>query len=176
MDQSQSDKAKTSNRNDEIEKFMPKRSFSVEFFVGLFTIAALGACAYLAVGLGDFQVGTDSSYGLFAEFDNISGLQKGASVEIAGVPVGKVESIKLEDPSALVRLRLSNDVKIKDDDILSIRTKGIIGDRYIKISRGGSDTYIEPEGRVTETESVMDIEDLIGKFVHQLSNDDDSKE
>jgi phospholipid/cholesterol/gamma-HCH transport system substrate-binding protein len=97
-------------------------------------------------------------------------------VEIAGVPVGKVESIKLEDPSALVRLRLSNDVKIKDDDILSIRTKGIIGDRYIKISRGGSDTYIEPEGRVTETESVMDIEDLIGKFVHQLSNDDDSKE
>jgi hypothetical protein len=64
MDQSQSDKAKTSNRNDEIEKFMPKRSFSVEFFVGLFTIAALGACAYLAVGLGDLTISPACKKGL----------------------------------------------------------------------------------------------------------------
>jgi phospholipid/cholesterol/gamma-HCH transport system substrate-binding protein len=170
MAQSQSDKL-----SDEIAQVMPKRSFSVEFFVGLFTLAALAACAYLAVGLGDFQVGNDASYSVVAEFDNISGLQKGASVEIAGVPVGKVEQIQLEDPNALVRLRLNNTIMIKDDDILSIRTKGIIGDRYIKISRGASDTHIEPEGRITETESVMDIEDLIGKFVHQLSNSDEEK-
>jgi phospholipid/cholesterol/gamma-HCH transport system substrate-binding protein len=64
-------------------------------------------------------------------------------------------------------------MKIKDDDILSIRTKGIIGDRYVKVSRGASDTYIAEDGTTTETESVVDIEDVIGKVVHSLSGDKD---
>ena len=74
-------------------------------------------------------------------------------------------------------MSLINTFRIKDDDIFSIRTKGIIGDRYVKISRGASDKYIEPGGTITEnTESVIDIEDVIGKVVHSLGGGDDDEE
>lgn len=153
----------------------PKRSLSTEFFVGLFTLIGLACAGWLAVGLGGVSLFRSNTYILYAEFDNISGLKPGASVEIAGVPVGHVAGIELKDPSARVRMEVNNDVQIRDDDVASIRTKGIIGDRYIKISRGASDEFIPEEGTVMETESVVDIEDLIGKFVHSMGNDNDEE-
>jgi len=77
---------------------------------------------------------------------------------------------------AIVHLKLTQDVKISDDDIASIRTKGIIGDRYVKISRGSSTKFIEPDGTIVETESVVDIEDVIGKVIHSLSGDKEDSE
>ncbi len=155
---------------------VPKRTFTLEFLVGIFTLAGVGAAGYLAVGLAGLELGTSNTYYVHAEFDNISGLKYGASVEIAGVPIGEVSAINLKDPKAIVTLKLGRDIKIKDDDILSIRTKGIIGDRYVKVSRGASDTYIAENGTTTETESVVDIEDVIGKVVHSLSGDKDEDE
>ena len=155
---------------------VPKRSFSLEFFVGVFAMAGVGAAAYLAVGLAGLEFGTSDKYEIFAEFDNISGLKYGASVEIAGVPIGTVSNISLKDPVARITLKLTKNIQIKDDDIASIRTKGIIGDRYVKISRGASDVYIQPGGTMVETESVVDIEDVIGKVVHSLSGDKDDAE
>ena len=108
---------------------------------------------------------------ILAEFDNVSGLEKGASVEIAGVPVGDVADISLKDPVAVVTLRLYQGVELRDDDIAAIRTKGIIGDRYVKISRGGSTKMIKQGERMTETESVVDIEDIIGKIVHSITGE-----
>jgi len=154
---------------------VPKRSFSLEFFVGVFAMAGVGAAAYLAVGLAGLEFGTSDKYEIFAEFDNISGLKYGASVEIAGVPIGTVSNIALKDPVARITLKLDKATQIKDDDIASIRTKGIIGDRYVKISRGASDKYIEPGGTMVETESVVDIEDVIGKVVHSLTGDKDEE-
>lgn len=148
----------------------PKRSFSVEFFVGLFTMLGVAACGYLAVGLGNFRFSHSDEYMIYAEFDNISGLKAGASVEIAGVPIGEVAAIDLKDPVARIALRISKTIKLRDDDIASIRTKGIIGDRYVKISRGASSLNIEEGGTMTETESVVDIEDVIGKIVHSFSS------
>ena len=152
---------------------LPRRSFSLEFFVGLFTMLGVAACGYLAVGLGDLRLSRSNEYVIFAEFDNISGLKSGASVEIAGVPIGEVASINLKDPMARIALRISKDIQLRDDDIASIRTKGIIGDRYVKISRGASDSYVKEGGTMTETESVVDIEDVIGKIVHSLSSEKD---
>jgi phospholipid/cholesterol/gamma-HCH transport system substrate-binding protein len=150
---------------------VPKRTFNVEFLVGLFAMAGVAASGYLAVGLAGLEIGPADSYVMKAEFDNVSGLKYGASVEIAGVPVGEVTKIELSDPKAIVSLKITNEVRIKDDDILSIRTKGIIGDRYVKVSRGGSDIYIPAGGTTRETESVVDIEDVIGKVIHSLSSD-----
>jgi phospholipid/cholesterol/gamma-HCH transport system substrate-binding protein len=150
---------------------VPKRTFSLELFVGLFAAAGVAAAAYLAVGLAGLELGEGNNYTIYAEFDNISGLKYGASVEIAGVPIGVVSDIVLKDPAAKVSLKLDRKVQIKDDDIASIRTKGIIGDRYVKISRGASDTYIQEGGTMIETESVVDIEDVIGKLVHNLTSD-----
>ncbi|MCO6429618.1 MAG: outer membrane lipid asymmetry maintenance protein MlaD [Deltaproteobacteria bacterium] len=154
---------------------IPKRKFTIEFMVGLFAMVGLAATAYLAVGLGGLELTGSDKYPIYAEFDNISGLKYGASVEIAGVPIGEVTAIRLDDPEAVVTLSINKSVKIKDDDIASIRTKGIIGDRYVKISRGASDVYIEEGGRMTETESVIDIEDIIGKIVHSLTGEKDEE-
>ena len=161
----------------------PKRTFTIEFFVGLFTLMTLACVGYLAVGLGGLEFSTSQYYRIFAEFDNVSGLKEGASVEIAGVKIGGVVKIALEEVKeglipafAIVTLRIDKAVQILDDDIASIRTKGIIGDRYVKISRGGSDIILEPGDMISETESVVDIEDIIGKIVHSLGSDDDETE
>ncbi|MBN8548396.1 MAG: MCE family protein [Deltaproteobacteria bacterium] len=166
---------KKSVNAEHVEVALPKRSLSLEFWVGLFLIVAVAAVAYLAVGLGDIKIFRSNRYPIIAEFDNISGLKNGASVEIAGVPVGEVSAIELVDPAARLTLMIDNGVLIKDDDIASIRTKGIIGDRYIKISRGSSDVVIAPGKRMPETESVVDFEDIIGKIVHSLTDDKSEK-
>ncbi len=170
------DQSKFNNQPGSAALAVPKRSFSLEFFVGLFAMAGVGAAAYLAVGLAGLELSSKDTYLIYAEFDNISGLKYGASVEIAGVPIGEVSDIVLKDPVAKVTLKLTRSVKLKDDDIASIRTKGIIGDRYVKISRGGSDKYIEEGGPMVETESVIDIEDVIGKVVHSLTGDKEDDE
>lgn len=155
---------------------VPARTFTVEFWVGVFAIIGVSAAGYLSVGLAGLNIGPRDTYEIAASFDNISGLELGASVEIAGVPIGEVKRIELKDPEALVFMEVNNSVKIKDDDIVSIRTKGIIGDRFVKISRGASDMFVPAGGTITETESVVDIEDLIGKFVHQFESKDGEKE
>jgi phospholipid/cholesterol/gamma-HCH transport system substrate-binding protein len=148
------------------------RRLTVEFYVGLFTLLGTLALGYLAVGLGGLALFPSNAYSVKAQFDNISGLKKGASVEIAGVQVGSVTALELKDPEAIITMSIDNQIKLNDDDIVAIRTKGIIGDRYVKISRGGSGNFIEPDGLVVETESVVDIEDLIGKIVHSMTNKD----
>jgi phospholipid/cholesterol/gamma-HCH transport system substrate-binding protein len=169
------DQSKFSNTANAPQITVPKRTFSLEFFVGIFTMAGVAAAAYLAVGLAGVEVGPSTTYPVYAEFYNVSGLKYGASVELAGVPVGEVSEINLNDPKARVTLKIRNDFKLRDDDTLAIRTKGIIGDRYVKISRGGSDEHVAQGGTISvaDTESVIDIEDVISKVVHSLSGDDE---
>ncbi len=169
MDQSNSTERKNVNGSSDTRP--PARSFTVEFFVGLFTALTLAAAAYLAVGLGDFKFTDTNRYTLFAQFDNVAGLKYGAPVEIAGVPVGEVIRITLKDSVAIVTMRINKSVRIRTDDIPAVRTKGIIGDRYIRISRGASPDYIPEEGTIFDTESVVDIEDIIGKIVHNIGGD-----
>jgi phospholipid/cholesterol/gamma-HCH transport system substrate-binding protein len=154
---------------------VPRRTFTVELLVGIFAILGVLAAGYQAIGLGGMNLMSSDQYDIVAEFDNISGLKTGASVEIAGVPIGKVKAIRLKDPQALTVLQIDNAVKLYDDDIAAVRTKGIIGDRYVKISRGASDTEIPPGGTLFETESVVDIEDIIGKLVHSFGGDDEDE-
>jgi len=149
---------------------MPQRSFSVEFIVGIFALIAVASAGYLSVGLGDIRLLPSNEYTIFAEFDNVSGLKTGASVEIAGVQVGQVTDINLKDSVARLTLSLNRAVSIRDDDMALIRTKGIIGDRYVKLSRGASSNFLKPGDTIVETESVVDIEDLIGKFIHNMDS------
>ena len=103
-----------------------------------------------------------------AEFDNVSGLTVGAPIEIAGVPIGQVTSIVLDDTTAVVELEIDQGYQLRDDDIASIRTKGIIGDKYLRITPGSSEDLIENQGKIFDTESVVDMEDIIGKIIHSL--------
>jgi phospholipid/cholesterol/gamma-HCH transport system substrate-binding protein len=140
---------------------------TVETAVGFFIIIGLLCLAYLSVKLGDVQLLGTKEYPVKARFNNISGLKEGSEVEIAGVKVGKVSKISLKNYQAIVELMINPDVKIQDDSIASIRTQGIIGDKYIKISPGGSEDYIKPDGVLSETESTVDIEELIGKYIFE---------
>ncbi len=145
---------------------MAKKSFNLELAVGVFMLAGLLALAYLAVNLGGIDLFGGDYTKVYAQFDSVSGLKEGARVEIAGVLVGKVDKISLnQDDMARVELLIFPEVKLQTDVIASIKTQGIIGDKFIKISPGGDDSYLGDGGLITETESAIDLEDLISKYV-----------
>jgi phospholipid/cholesterol/gamma-HCH transport system substrate-binding protein len=104
-------------------------------------------------------------YDITALFSNTGGLRTGSPIVIAGVDVGRVKSIVLVHYQAHVLLNLPEDVKIQEDAIASIKTKGLIGEKYIEITPGGSEKIIQPGGRIRETQSAIDLEELISKFV-----------
>ena len=144
-----------------------QKNNGLELFVGLFLLMGLGAFAYIATQYGEFSfLDSADTYSFSAEFSNVSGLKKGALISMAGVHIGKVSGIKLsKDDLAVVDLTINNEVKISEDAIASVKTAGIIGDKYIKITQGGDDTYMESGGYLSETESTVDLEDIISQFV-----------
>lgn len=137
-----------------------------EFIVGLFMLAGFAALCYLALQLGEVQfLSKGRNYIIEAEFDNVSGVKKGAAVQVSGVVVGSVEDIRLdEDSYAVLSLRVRKDLQVPVDSIASVKSQGIIGDKYIQISLGGDEEIFEAGGLITETESAVDIESLISKF------------
>jgi phospholipid/cholesterol/gamma-HCH transport system substrate-binding protein len=142
-------------------------SRKTEIMVGIFMIVGIFALVYLSFTLGKVSFFDSGNYTATATFDSITGLRKGASVEIAGVRVGKVTTIHLDDDMAVVALSIDNGVEMTDDTIASIRTKGIIGEKYIKLSPGGSDEYIEDGGVIVDTESSISLEELISKYIFE---------
>jgi phospholipid/cholesterol/gamma-HCH transport system substrate-binding protein len=139
---------------------------NLELTVGVFVLAGLACLAYLAIHLGKMEV-WGGGYQVSAIFDNIGGLKMGASVEVAGVGVGRVEAIKLTaGDRAKVVMRLEPGLKIYNDAIASIRTKGIIGDKYVKLSPGTSGKAIPAGGKIHDTEAAVEWEELISKYIH----------
>ena len=145
---------------------MMKKGYT-EVIVGLFMIAGFGAFVYLSLQLGEFSVfSLEKNYTLTAQFENVSGLKQGAMIEISGVQVGKVAQITLdEDGMAMVSMFINNDVAIGEDAIASIRTQGIIGDKYIKIINGSMDAPLRNNDLIMDTESAIDIEELVSKYI-----------
>lgn len=145
------------------------KRINLELGVGLFLIAGIGCLAWIAVKLGDVGLLPDRTYPLNARFVSISGLKDGATVELAGVRIGRVSNIDLdnEDYEAIVEMTIDEGVRLQEDTIASIRTQGIIGDRFIKLSPGGSDVYLEPGEEIADTESAVLLEELISKYIFE---------
>jgi phospholipid/cholesterol/gamma-HCH transport system substrate-binding protein len=141
------------------------RKFDLELTVGLLIIAGIICLGYLSIKLGKMEVWGGKGYALDAIFSDVGGLKIGASIEIAGVEVGRVQSISLDNYQARVVLNLSENVKIQEDAIASIKTKGLIGEKFIEITPGGLEKVIPPGGRIRETQAAVDLEELISKFV-----------
>ncbi|AZG74937.1 outer membrane lipid asymmetry maintenance protein MlaD [Shewanella livingstonensis] len=139
----------------------------VNFLVGLFVLFGIGALVFMSVTIGGASVTHSGNYTLVAKFENSSGLKEGAFVEMSGVRVGLIQSINY-DPKAyesVVKLSLDNSITVPDDSVASIRTSGIIGDRFVKISSGGSDINMEDGDEFIDTESSISIEELISKYM-----------
>ena len=139
---------------------------SIEMFVGLFMLIGFGAFVYLALQLGEVSFLTDSkTYVIEAEFDNVSGVKKGASVQVAGVVVGEVSAIRLgENEAAVLALKINKTLQVPTDSMASVKSQGIIGDKYIQLSLGGDEDLLEAGELIVDTESSLDIESLISKF------------
>jgi phospholipid/cholesterol/gamma-HCH transport system substrate-binding protein len=143
------------------------KKINVETGVGIFLIAGLICLGYLSIKLGDVNLFSKDYYTVKAKFTNVSGLKEGAVVEIAGVPVGKVAKINLDDYEALVELHIDRGVKLQEDAIASIRTQGIIGDKYVKLKIGGADVFVKDGDELFETESAIELEELISKYIFE---------
>ncbi len=136
-----------------------------EIIVGIFVLVGIACLSYLAVRLGKIEVLGNRGYVVYGDFASVAGLKEGDAVEIAGVKVGKVESIDLADDLARIGLRINPGVKLQDDVIASVRARGLIGDKFILISLGASDRILNHRGKIRETESPPDLIDMIGTLV-----------
>ncbi len=144
---------------------MERADRRLEFAVGIFLLIGLVLTGYISFRLGEVSLWSRNEYTVYAHFSNVSGLKKKAPVTIAGVEVGYVDDIRLDDDQALVTLKIKKGVKLEEDVIASIKTMGIIGDKYVAISPGSMDEYIEPGGEIMDTQPPLDLEELLGKFV-----------
>ncbi|MGH7828590.1 MAG: outer membrane lipid asymmetry maintenance protein MlaD [Candidatus Binatia bacterium] len=136
-----------------------------EIIVGAFVLVGIICLGYLAIRLGKLELLGNRGYVVYADFASVAGLKVGDPVEIAGVKVGKVESITLADDRARLALRIDPNVKLQEDVIASVRARGLIGDKFVLLTPGASDKLLAAGGKIRETESPPDLPDLLGKIV-----------
>ncbi|KJU87153.1 ABC transporter substrate-binding protein [Candidatus Magnetobacterium bavaricum] len=142
------------------------KRFDVEIAVGIFVMLGFLSLTYLSLKLGSLNIFSEEGYAVIAEFNKTGGLKKGAPIEIAGVEIGKVNDVSLDKDTyqARVTMFIKPAIKLQEDAIASIKTKGLLGEKYIQISPGGSPTLLSGGGKLRETESAVDIEELISKY------------
>jgi phospholipid/cholesterol/gamma-HCH transport system substrate-binding protein len=143
------------------------RSPTRDFIVGLFVLAGIAAIAYLSLSIGGFNWRNPDHLQLSAAFDETGGLAADSPVVIAGVRVGKISSITLQDDfRAHVTMLLDPALKLSTDTSASIVTAGVLGDRYVELQPGGDDKMLKSGDQITFTESAVLLERLIGQLVY----------
>ncbi|MEE9569519.1 MAG: outer membrane lipid asymmetry maintenance protein MlaD [Candidatus Binatia bacterium] len=142
------------------------KKYSMETTVGIFVVITLLCVAYLTLKLGDVSFLGDNSYSVFAKFTSVSGLKVGSPVEMLGMEIGRVAGFTMDqkDQVAVAELKVGNEVKIYDDAIASIKSAGLLGDKYVNIDAGGGGDLLEPGGIISETEPPVDFMELISKY------------
>ncbi|MGE0268704.1 MAG: MlaD family protein [Candidatus Omnitrophota bacterium] len=130
---------------------------TIEVIVGLFIITGLMAMGYISIKLGKVDFFNRNYYSLNATFSTVAGLKKDTNIEIAGVPIGKIKDIQLKDYQAIVTLDIKNGIVIQDDAIASVRTKGLLGEKYIEILPGGSNVILKAGDEIFDTEPPFDL-------------------
>jgi phospholipid/cholesterol/gamma-HCH transport system substrate-binding protein len=142
------------------------KKYAMETTVGVFVLVGLLCVGYMTVKLGNVSFLGDDTYPLYARFATVTGLRAGSEIEMRGIKIGRVESMDLdqEDQVAKVEFRIRKGIKIYDDAIASIKTEGLIGDKFVSIDPGGAGKIMKPGGMIIDTESPTDIQELISKY------------
>jgi phospholipid/cholesterol/gamma-HCH transport system substrate-binding protein len=141
------------------------KKYSMETMVGIFVVIGLICVGYMAVKLGKVTLFGEDTYPLFARFPTVSGLRVGSSVDIFGIEVGRVTALSIDADRQMAQVTMSirKGMKIYDDGSATVKSSGLIGDKYIKIDPGGAGEVLKTGGVITQTSVPADIEDLIGK-------------
>ena len=137
----------------------------LDLAVGVFVLLGILALGWLSIKLGKIEFVGGHNYTFTADFPSAGGLKNGSSIEIAGVEIGRVSAVQLANYQARVVMSIRNGVKLTEDSIASIKTRGLIGEKFINLSPGGSDRVIKPGGKITEVEPPIDLEELLSKYV-----------
>jgi len=140
------------------------KKHNTELAVGLFMIAGILCLGYLSVRLGKIEVLGSRGYEIIGLFSNSGGVRSGAVVSIAGVQVGHVKSITLDGDQARVTMVVNDDVRIPADSIASVKTQGLIGEKFIELTLGAEDANLQPGQRIRDTQPPVDLESLISKY------------
>lgn len=142
------------------------QKYSKESVVGIFVLVGLACIGYMTIKLGDLGLFEDDTYPLTARFTQVTGLRSGSVVNMLGLEVGRVGQMTMDQDKqmAVVELRIRKGIKVYDDAIASIKTEGLIGDRYVSVDAGGSGAELKPGDTITETEAPADIMDMVSKY------------
>lgn len=138
----------------------------IEILTGIFVLLCLACVGYLTIQLGQLQVFSSDYNRYQARFSQVGGLVEGSAVRISGVNVGQVKDIRLdrERYAVIVTFAVEKGLKLSDDTMVSINTRGLIGDKYLSVSPGGSGIYLEPGDTIIDTQPPVNIQDLISKY------------
>lgn len=138
----------------------------VETTVGIFLLVGVLCLAYMAIKLGHISLLGDKSYPLYARFTSVTGLRRGSSVYIMGLKCGQVTQLNLdqENHQVIVELHIQKGIKVYDDAIVSVKTEGVIGEKYLDLDPGGAGEILPAGGTITETQAAVEIIDLIAKY------------
>jgi phospholipid/cholesterol/gamma-HCH transport system substrate-binding protein len=142
----------------------------LELVVGAFVLVGILCLGYLSIKLGKLEMVGGNVYEVEAQFNSASGLKPGTAGEIAGVEVGRIRGITLIEDRAKVILAVNSSVKLYTDTIASIKSRGIIGEKFLSLSPGGGGDPLKPGDTIRDTESGLDLEQLVGQFVHGKVN------
>jgi len=142
------------------------KRYAMETTAGIFVVIGLLCIAYMTVKLGHVSFLVEKTYPLSAKFTTVSGLRDGSPVDMLGIEVGRVERITMDqkDQMAVVEMRIKEGIQVYRDAIASIKTEGLIGDKYLSLEPGGAEELLKPGGTITETQPAVDIVELIGKY------------
>lgn len=152
------------------------KTSDVELLVGSLIFCAIGILAYFSLNLGQVDLVGEEGYTVQAAFTTVGGLQTGAAVELAGVEIGRVEKVDLDNYRARVKLKIQDGIPLYEDAKAAIKTKGLIGERYVEISPGRGAKPLESGGQIQDTESPVDIQELIAKFIFGNVEQDSQEE
>ena len=147
-----------------------------DLIVGLFVLLGLGAMAYLSVQLGGMSYKGPGGFELVATFDDVGGLSVRAPAMIAGVKVGRVKEIRLDDLlRARVVIDLNPNLALPIDTSAAIRTQGLLGDNFVALEPGAEDDVLTSGEEISFTDSALNLESLIGTLVHSVDFEDDDE-
>ena len=142
------------------------KKYSKETVVGVFVVIGLLCIAYMAVNLGEVGLIGRNSYSLYGKFNTITGLREGNPVNMLGLEIGRVQNLSLdqENQQVVVEFRIDKGINIYDDAIASIKTEGLIGDKYVSIDPGGGGALLENGAMIIDTNSPTDLMELISRY------------
>ncbi len=147
----------------------------IDLWVGIFVAIGLAALLFLALKVGNLLTTSEerTGYQIEARFDNIGNLKPRAPVKSAGVVVGRVESIRLDDKTyeGVARLHIYSHYQFPRDTIAAIFTSGLLGEQFVGLEAGGDSVMLKDEERIRKTQSAVQLEKLISQFMFSKAQD-----